>query len=739
MKNTIKMSGFALIAAIILSAALLLAGCVIEEPEPEPEDPGQQTSEDQTSTAEDFNIGNLTQMEGSVTAVSITPKSGKSNGAITIYYEGTGDTTYAKSTTLPTAVGTYAVTFDVAAATGWKAASGLSAGTLTIEALPVFNSISELQAWLEGKPANTAATAYDVELNVSALGGDVDTDGSLGAVLKANETKYVNLDLSNSTITSIEEKSFYECKSLIGIIIPNGVATIGKDAFTNSNLTSVSMPDTVTVIWENAFWGCNFVSITIPDNVISIGDSAFNACLSLTSITIPKNVANIGSGVFNNCSRLTEIIVDDNNSVYTGIDGILYTKEKTELLFCPRGKTGSVTIPEGVIIIRGSAFSTCEISSVIIPNSVTGILTYAFSECDRLTSVTIGSGVTSLGSTAFTNCDNLISVEFKCTLTDNNTSFGSAFFGDLRAKYFAAGGGIGVYTTTAPVTSYSNSVWTKTVSVFNDITALGTWLTSQDANTADTAYTVKLNVSDITNIVTTLKSATDKFVYLDLSGSTITTIPDNAFSEGSPIPTGCATLTGITIPDGVTSIGNSAFYNCANLASVIIPGSVTTIGQSAFTFCTGLTSVTIPDSVTTIGQAAFTGCSKLTSINIPNSVTSIAMGAFTGCAFTSIDIPNSIISIEQATFTGCPNLTSVTIPSSVTSIGQMAFLNNASLTSVTFQGTIPVANFGNGVTAAKLEENMTNGLRDEFYRTNTTAGTPGTYTRTAGTDVWEKQ
>ena len=208
MKNTIKMSGFAVfIAAIVLSAALLLAGCVIEEePDPDIVDPGQQTTEDQTPAAADFDFGNLTQMEGSVTAVTISPKASKSSGAITIYYEGTGDTTYEKSTTLPTVVGTYSVTFDVAAVTGWKAASGLSAGTLTIEALPVFNSISELQAWLEGKPANTAATAYNVELNVNALGGDVDTDGSLGAILKANETKYVYLDLSNSTITSIEEK-----------------------------------------------------------------------------------------------------------------------------------------------------------------------------------------------------------------------------------------------------------------------------------------------------------------------------------------------------------------------------------------------------------------------------------------------------------------------------------------------------------------------------------------------------
>jgi len=84
--------------------------------------PPEQTLVD--PAAGDFNIGNLTQTAGSVTAVTITPKSGKSEGAVTVYYDG--------SETLPTAIGEYTVTFNVAAATGYNAASGLAGGTLTI-------------------------------------------------------------------------------------------------------------------------------------------------------------------------------------------------------------------------------------------------------------------------------------------------------------------------------------------------------------------------------------------------------------------------------------------------------------------------------------------------------------------------------------------------------------------------------------------------------------------------------
>jgi hypothetical protein len=78
----------------------------------------------QNPVAADFDIGNVTQTAGSVTPVTITPKAGKSGGAITIYYSG--------SPMLPLAAGTYAITFDVAAVTGWNSAAGLAGGTLTI-------------------------------------------------------------------------------------------------------------------------------------------------------------------------------------------------------------------------------------------------------------------------------------------------------------------------------------------------------------------------------------------------------------------------------------------------------------------------------------------------------------------------------------------------------------------------------------------------------------------------------
>jgi len=78
----------------------------------------------QTPVTDDYTIGNLNQTTKSVTAVTLTPQPGKSTGNVTIFYNG--------STTLPTVAGSYTVTFNVTAVTGWNAATGLAGGILTI-------------------------------------------------------------------------------------------------------------------------------------------------------------------------------------------------------------------------------------------------------------------------------------------------------------------------------------------------------------------------------------------------------------------------------------------------------------------------------------------------------------------------------------------------------------------------------------------------------------------------------
>ena len=105
---------------------LMIAGC-------EQADNIIQSAQNVTPVAADFTIIGLTATaDGSPKIVSIKPKNGKSQGAITVYYEGTSGNVYPKSVIAPFAAGKYAVTFDVEAAEGFNAANGLKAGTLNI-------------------------------------------------------------------------------------------------------------------------------------------------------------------------------------------------------------------------------------------------------------------------------------------------------------------------------------------------------------------------------------------------------------------------------------------------------------------------------------------------------------------------------------------------------------------------------------------------------------------------------
>jgi len=85
-----------------------------------------------TPEASHFNFLIRNQEAGDVDGIVITPRSGFSTGAITVYYTGVEGTTYAKSATVPQAVGKYEVTFDVAAAEGFRAVEGLVAGILEV-------------------------------------------------------------------------------------------------------------------------------------------------------------------------------------------------------------------------------------------------------------------------------------------------------------------------------------------------------------------------------------------------------------------------------------------------------------------------------------------------------------------------------------------------------------------------------------------------------------------------------
>ena len=370
--------------------------------------------------------------------------------------------------------------------------------------------------------------------------GTVEITGYNG---KAEKLTIPNM-LNGKKVTSIDDRAFYRCDSLISIIIPDSVAKISanpfaycstlKSIFVSSEhpyffaidgvlfrkadsclisypkgreYTTYNIPQGITAIESSAFYDCKFLTrVTIPDSVTSIGDCAFYLCSSLTSISIPDSVTSIGDCAFYLCSSLTSVSIPDSveqigtnpfvacfelktisvspeHPYFATIDGVLFRKADKALISYPASISSSTyTIPQGITAIGDSAFFYCDsLTSVSIPDSVTSIGDNAFYFCESLTSVTIPDSVTAIGDSAFSYCDSLTSV-----------------------------------------------------SIPDSVTAIG----------------------------------------------------DEAFYS-------CSSLTSVNIPDSVTSIGDRAFSYCDSLTSVSIPNSVTSIGDYAFGDCSNLT-LTVP-------------------------------------------------------------------------------------------------------------------------------------------------
>jgi uncharacterized repeat protein (TIGR02543 family) len=450
---------------------------------------------------------------------------------------------------------------------------------------------ANLAAYLATLSANSASSPHNINLIMSGAS----EFPTVKAALVGASNKFVYLDLTDSDITSIPDTAFYYqdddpipdpdgmlsggLRQLIGITIPSGLTSIGKQAFDDcNNLASVIMPEGVISIGESAFMRCRrlasaaipgsvtsignwafnecaitsanipsgvsiiangvfgsctkLASVNLPSNLASIGTAAFLSCTSLASITIPDGVTSIGDNAFGCCQSLKTINISPSNSAYTAENGALFSKDKTILLQHPTA-TGSYTIPSGVTSIGSYALYGCSgLTSVTIPDAVTSIGMSVIQESFSSFTLSIGSGITAIPDWSFNGCG-VTSV----TLAGNVTSIGNGAFSGCRS------------------------------------------LTSIN-------------------------------------------IPDSVLSVGNYAFKDCEKLASVNFGSGVKSIGDSAFYMCDSLTNIIIPNNVTSIGDNAFIFCRGLESADIGSGVTSIGKFAFSSCTKLASVIFRSEIAS---------------------------------------------------------------------------------------------------------------------
>ena len=249
--------------------------------------------------------------------------------------------------------------------------------------------------------------------------------------------------------------------------IENGVMTISGsgelydydyDAVKEwQNVEQVVLEEGITSVGDYMFYECpNLKSVKIADSVTKIGREVFSGCISLENMYIPQNVRTIGEYAFFGNEKLENIEVAEDNAFYSSLDGILYNREQTDLIYVPYSKTEcmisekvtsfegtkvteypynfrscknifglkgavlkNITVDEnnpvlasedGVLYTKDkSVLLACPVRKEIlnVAEDTKNISCGAVSDCTELVSVSLPEGLEKIGLSAFANCSKL--------------------------------------------------------------------------------------------------------------------------------------------------------------------------------------------------------------------------------------------------------------------------------------------------------------------------------------------
>ena len=519
----------------------------------------------------------------------------------------------------------------------------------------------------------------------------------------------------------------------------------------------------------------------IPEGINNLEFAAFYKCSNLINLNVPKSIESFPVVDFwhYKCweySNIENINVSSENETFSSVDGVLFNKDKTELILYPAGKRqANYSIPETVNEISEGAFYTANnLKSIEIPDSVVSISEEAFDYAENLSDIKISDSVSAIGDDAFDNtswydnqedgviyinkclyeykglmpentsisikdgtrsicdnafsyCSNLINVEFPNSVT----YIGEKAFYDCDSLIDVK---LSENITYLGHNAFNACENLKSINIPEHLTKTG-WSVFENCTNLETVYFNAIASND------------DEDVYFNFSfeNSVKTVIYGDKVTKVASDFNNNSNLERVVLGSNVKSIGSNAFSDCTSLKSITIPENVAEIGGSAFYGCTNLTSITIPESVTEIGDRAFENCTNLLGLQIPSNIEKIGDDAFDDTAWynnqpdgllyigkllydykgdktkaTDVEIKEGTKAISNDVFSDCVNLKNVVIPDSVNSIGSSVFENCTSLESITIPES--VSSFGNGLfsgctslKSAKLPSNATGLFGWTFY------------------------
>lgn len=435
--------------------------------------------------------------------------------------------------------------------------------------------------------------------------------------------------INGITVKAIQDNGFSNC-SFEEVVLPDTIESIGKEAFSNcSNLKKITLPNNLKKLGSETFLRCTSLEeCVLPDSINAgeYGSRLFEECYGLKKVFVGGNFGYSSSSSvytylwFGNCPNLEEITVSTMSKAYMSIDGIVYSHDKSQLVYCPRGRSEDVVVPNGTKEIYSSAFSGCKnIKSINLSSSVNRIGDYAFSGCQQLEILEFDN-VTKIGDSAFYNCTSIKELELNYKVK----SLGSEVF----------------------------SGWGK-----------------------DQTIIIKTGISDGCTGKEGTSSGYDAVsAWKDCNASIILSFDSQVKEIGYRAFWGCQISGELFLPLELTSIDDYAFYGC-EIESITFPSTLTQIGQSAFAW-TNLREVEISSSISSIGKCVFSYCQDLERVTWNASY--IPYGAFQACLnLSTVILSDELKNIDNDSFVGCNSLETIVVPNPKTTIQSRAFFDSS--------------------------------------------------------------
>lgn len=458
----------------------------------------------------------------------------------------------------------------------------------------------------------------------------------------------------------------------------------------DSNST-FQIPSAVTTIGFSAFYDCWGVkNLIIPEGVEAIKNGAFDSSHSLKITNIPTSLKEIGKNAFR-----------DANITSISEGGVKYCGNDTNPHQAVVGYEGGyiTSLHNDAKLISGGAFSGCDkLSDLRIPDGLTYIGEGAFTN-SSLTSLTLGSGITEIPEEAFENCASLTTITLNAVCSK-----------------FAPSSLSGCYRLTNIEIPETNNYFVFSEGLYSkDKTTYVRCLPSSEG---------LVNVlENVTSILPGAFSTCDNVTNIDMSSSSVTSLPDRLFS-------GLKGLTWCNLSDTITTIGNGLFYNCSALQIVTIPADLAYLPYNTFYGCASLLAFEVSFSSQRYAENGGALYSKdykklirapIAPYNqrlfIRSECESIDSYAFYQTKVNNLSIPSKVKTIAPYAFYES-KVTSVT--TSAESIGRLAFYLSRDMTSLTLNGTKQIGPYAfqycHGLTNVVLPEGLTEIETGVFYR-----------------------